>query len=174
LTLNGKSWALNRRRTVNDQDIERQLKNLVPRPLSPEVKARIAERLRSVEPAPARLWFRMSSVWLRAAAVLALAVGTLALWMHGRRMSESHPATVVASTASTASPVTAVYEPVTAKTVLVKRQDEGIVTGPDFAPARQITCDLVDHMEWRSQSGRERYILNRPRKEVVFVSCETY
>ena len=153
-----------------EAEIETRLKALAPRRLSPEARTRIAAQLRQ-DAAPAQAWFRAPRLWLRAAAALALATGALAVWLRSQHLSESHPATAVASTAR---PTTAVYEPVTAKTVLVKRRDEGIVTGPDFAPARQITCDLVDHMEWRSQSGRERYILTRPRKEVMFVSCETY
>ena len=156
--------------------LEHRLRSLKPRPVSRDLRASIAAELETVQ-FPARSWYQSAAFWSRAAAVLALAVGALALWMINRQKTADSPAVVVAASApaeGSSAGREPEFEPVDVRTVLVQQHDDGVVAEPDFAPAHKFTRDLVDHMEWRSNRGRDRYILTRPRKEVMFVSMDTY
>ena len=156
-------------RDSNVSAIEEALMRLRPVALSERTRARLADDLAAVRFPVA---CSRSAAWLRLAAAAILAVAGLA-FLAWRVRSGSISAPVREAAVADAATATEI-EPVAARTVLVERRDEGIVTGPDFAPVRMIRCDLVDHMEWRNRAGHERYIMTRPRKEMLFISCDTY
>ena len=157
---------------MNEQDIEQQLKKLLPRETSPGFKQDLLRSISDVSVeddvvrGPSRWWIPA----LAAAAAVLLAVGT---WMMARRelreaiaVREEMPGnkTLVAKKGAEGPNV---YTPTLGKTILVSYEREPFRVGEDSFSRHRY--HMVDCMEWKNKQDGSRYRVIRPRKETVIL-----
>jgi len=158
-------------------DLEQELKQLKPRELSADTLENINREVGSSQPAtPAKqhtadglilFWGRPL---LRAAAVLAVALGLAALLFTQRE----EPAVQQDAVAQAPPPQTvATNEPegtISMSTVLVGQEDEGTIVDPTYGPVRRVRCRFVDNVRWDHPRTGGAVIRQTPREEIVLVS----
>jgi len=60
------------------------------------------------------------------------------------------------------------------RSYLVDSRDEGVVQLPGGMPARRLAYDTLEEVTWSGGSPDERFVQQRPRSEVVYVSLAAY
>lgn len=156
-------------------ELEQELRSLRPRAVAPETRQRIAEAAEQAtageaSPRVIRPAFGRMRLLQRVAAVLFVSVGGLCLWlvMRGQPDGEGTP---VAAT----RPEVDAFEMVSLDTtVLAKRRQETLLEVADKEPMEGVEYDLVDRVEWQRAKGSERFIMERPRREVIFTAAPCY
>lgn len=139
------------------QQLEAELKSLRPVAPSRELEARIAADL---NPKPRALWW----TWLTLPVAAAAAV---ALMLYPRPSPKDSPAApALAENATRAGPAERpVFKPVSAENVLLRSQDEGLVTLADGSAARRVRQSYIDTIVWKDPTGRASLRWSVPRQE---------
>jgi hypothetical protein len=145
-------------------DLERELRALSPRPVSPAVLGAIGRSLDGpAAPAVARAPF-----WVTApvAAALVAAVAWLAA---------PKPSLAVADGRATSPNSSArVYKPIATEAVLYSFEVGSLVALPDGSPARTVRNRYMDTIVWRNAETNASLQWSLPRDEVRLVRVELY
>ena len=140
---------------------------------------------RSALSQPANMSVNGSSRWLPTYSTAAVATASALVWAvriktgaGGPQLAQQAepppPAATVAVPPRTPSQTEELFVPLVVKTVVVGQRDGGVVVGPNARPVRRVQYDMVDRMEWSTRSGQGRYIVTRPRREMLLVSTEAF
>jgi hypothetical protein len=160
--------------THEHSELEQELRALRPRAMAPESRQRIEAACREATTTPemgnvVRPWCDRARVLQRIAAALFIGVSGLVVWSVTRPGAGSGPATASRDPASDA------FEMVAADTTVVaKRQHAAAVMAEDGEPVEGVEYELVDRVEWQRAKGSERFIMERPRREVIFTAAPCY
>ncbi|MBN1674397.1 MAG: hypothetical protein JXR37_25340 [Kiritimatiellae bacterium] len=154
--------------------LEEELRQLVPRALSPQAHDRIRRELEAGDAAPARgRRLRWALTGLAAAAVVLIMIAGAARLRNTRREpGQTAARETVPAPEKRPAPLTLpadVFEPVEFSTVLVNEHDEGTVLVPDFGPARRVRYEFVNRVQWQNTNRNARFIVTTPQEEVVLI-----
>ena len=157
-------------------DLEKELKQLTPRGLSPAALEDIRREVGPSQPAgpamqhtadgPFLFWGRRL---LRTAAVLAVAAGLAAILFMTRDEPPVHKDTV-ALVPAPAALTNEQQGAISMSTVLVDQHDEGTIVDPTHGPVRRVRCRFVDNVRWDHPRTGGTVIRQTPREEIVLVS----
>ncbi|ACB74937.1 hypothetical protein [Opitutus terrae] len=139
------------------QELESELRGLMPLAPSHRLRTAIAQEL-----APNRNHVRY--VWwaLPIAAAVALAASQWSADPAAGRL-DSPPAGAAAQVPAD------VFRPVAAENVLLRSEEEGVLTFADGTPARQIRASYVDTITWRNPATNASLTWTLPREEIRVV-----
>ena len=102
--------------------------------------------------------------WRAMAAALAVLISLAAgVWVLTH--APGHEAALAAAEAADAEP-----ELKERKSYLISSHDHGVVQMPGGWVARRMSYDLMEEETWTAEQGEERYVVRRPRSEVVYVT----
>jgi hypothetical protein len=169
----------------NDPDVDRvehSLRQLRPQPLSKPARQGIVSKV--IPPPRSRV---RPIRWLSMAAVFTLIGMIIAIMMISPPDQESRENGVIAGVLppaadghSEAPPVVTVAVPEFTELELVNtyvldKTDNGVIDLPGSSPVRQVSYQLMDELHWRSnREPNRRYIENRPREEMIYISTPAY
>ena len=161
---------------MKEQDIEQLLKNTEPRKASPAFKDKLLSNISEAERnTQKRVALHWRPLMLAAAATLVI---TLTLW-HLRDKKSATGSTEVTVASQQKQIVnekpdgkTDIFEPVTAKTLLVSYKEEPLQSDDRIFNRHQYR--LVDCMEWINKKNGNRFRVMRPRNETVILCSNTH
>jgi hypothetical protein len=161
---------------MNESDLEKELRSLLPTKPSAQLAERIATELsapaaRTSEPAsgliarPAKkaVFMRPWSILLAGAAAVVIGFFAVALWL-------KPGSTNIASKSETATPVVALNEtPDESVDELIGAQDEGLVYGEDEEPQRQVRMVYLERHTWTNPQTGAVVEFEVPREDIVLM-----
>lgn len=155
---------------MNDfSELERELKQLRPAPVSPELAGRI-ERLLAADNAPTAGVLprpqRRGSFWWSLGAVLS---GLAAILVIGVIFLDQTPTTVSPPVAANTPTATSGFEPVGLTQVVYDGHDDGVVFLPNDpgAPRRRLRYETRETVRWRNPQTGASVRLSYPAEQVV-------
>jgi len=169
------------------RSLEEELRRMKPRPLSPQARIRIAEKLQSQSHTylffPHTAW-GWGTVAIGAAA--ALLIVTFAAWNAWQPDEESPAAPVLAEAERPAPPVELVEErvprkitvagivrdPVSIESVLVSEHHGTPVLTSNNVPLQPVRRYYIDRARWYDPQDGTRYSVEVPRQDVVLVGLD--
>jgi hypothetical protein len=161
---------------MNESDLEKELRSLLPTKPSAQLAERIAAELKQPparvnEPAAGllvrrpkkALFMRPWSILLAGAAAVVIGFFAVALWLKpGSTSIASKPETAVTAVALNETPDESVDE-------LIGAQDEGLVYGEGEEPQRQVRMVYLERHTWTNPQTGAVVEFEVPREDIVLM-----